>query len=451
MARFLTALTLLACLLPAKVLRVKPSNGPVTTMDREDYVAAVLAGECGGFRSAAALEAMAITARTYARHNAGRHRAEGFDLCLNTHCQLARPARVTARLRQAAASTEGMVLWARGRLARVFYHAHCGGHTETAGVLWRQSAAAHLVGAPDASCARAGSARWTARIAIDDFQRALGLPLFQSLKVIARSPSGRVTRLSYGEGLLTAGQVHRGVGLNLGWNLLRSTMYSVRVQDGHLLFEGSGRGHGVGLCQTGADERGKAGQTAEQILAAYFPGTRVGVTAQDLVWTRRRGERIEAEVTREPDAAVLGPAEAALKEAEKRTGLRCARAPLVRVYPDIASYRDATGEPGFIAASLRRGVIRLQPLENLRAPGVLPSVLLHEMLHLLISQDGPRMPLWEEEGRVQLLAGEKCAPAPLKPGTEQALASPANLEQLRQAYRASCSAVAWKDASRSRR
>jgi stage II sporulation protein D (peptidoglycan lytic transglycosylase) len=36
-----------------------------------------------------------------------------------------------------------------------------------------------------------------------------------------------------------------------------------------------GSGHGVGFCQWGAVGRARAGQGYEQILLAYFPGTRL--------------------------------------------------------------------------------------------------------------------------------------------------------------------------------
>jgi stage II sporulation protein D len=43
----------------------------------------------------------------------------------------------------------------------------------------------------------------------------------------------------------------------------------------HLSVDGMGSGHGVGFCQWGAVGRARAGQGYEQILAAYFPGTRL--------------------------------------------------------------------------------------------------------------------------------------------------------------------------------
>src|SRR5205085_9798079 len=50
-------------------------------MPLEEYVAGVLGGESSVFKSEEALKAMAVAARTYAVHHAGRHRAAGFDFC----------------------------------------------------------------------------------------------------------------------------------------------------------------------------------------------------------------------------------------------------------------------------------------------------------------------------------------------------------------------------------
>jgi stage II sporulation protein D len=201
-------------------------------------------------------------------------------------------------------------------------------------------------------------------------------------------------------------------------------------------FEGRGHGHGVGLCQNGADARGQSGATWQQILAHYFPGT----TIRQSSWISLRGERLAGEFASQGDAWVLGQAEAALVEAEKRSGIRCAKPPVLRVYGSTQAFRDETGEPGFVLASTRRGVIRLQPLAKWRAQ--IRAVLLHEMLHVLIAQSGRRLPLWEEEGRVMRLGGESCPPAALAKGTEAALASPRSEAELRAAYRNACGAVA---------
>ena len=62
------------------------------------------------------------------------------------------------------------------------------------------------------------------------------------------------------------------MGRALGWNTVRSDRLEVAVNNGRLMFEGSGEGHGVGLCQRGADQMGMEGHGYREILAFYFPG-----------------------------------------------------------------------------------------------------------------------------------------------------------------------------------
>src|SRR5947209_5776672 len=116
---------------PEPVLRVgfaKPGGGYVTeTMPLEAYVARVVAGEALRNSQPAALEALAITVRTFALANRGRHRADNFDLCDQTHCQVVRAA--TAATERAAQATAGRLLLRDGAPASIFYTASCGGRT----------------------------------------------------------------------------------------------------------------------------------------------------------------------------------------------------------------------------------------------------------------------------------------------------------------------------------
>ena len=66
----------------------KPNGGgyTVVTMPLETYVPRVLAGEAARDSRPAALETLAIAIRTFALANLGRHGADGFDLCDETHC-----------------------------------------------------------------------------------------------------------------------------------------------------------------------------------------------------------------------------------------------------------------------------------------------------------------------------------------------------------------------------
>ena len=85
---------------------------------------------------------------------------------------------------------------------------------------------------------------------------------------------GRVYTLHHDEVRWLFGQGKPGKGLP-------STLFTLEIQFGRefhpsrFVFRGAGWGHGLGLCQWGANGRAKAGQTAEQILKAYFPGAEI--------------------------------------------------------------------------------------------------------------------------------------------------------------------------------
>jgi stage II sporulation protein D len=67
-----------------------------------------------------------------------------------------------------------------------------------------------------------------------------------------------------------------------GGEILNSTAFNVQVVPNgegsvaRLLIDGTGYGHGVGMCQWGAIGRARAGQDFRTILATYYPGTTVG-------------------------------------------------------------------------------------------------------------------------------------------------------------------------------
>jgi hypothetical protein len=106
----------------------------VSRVALEAYVARVVAAEAAPDAPAAAQQALAIAARTFALANPNRHAADGFDLCDTTHCQVARTP--TAAAERAAAATGGRVLARGTRVASIFYSASCGGLAQIASAIW---------------------------------------------------------------------------------------------------------------------------------------------------------------------------------------------------------------------------------------------------------------------------------------------------------------------------
>jgi len=403
-------------------LEIRARGGRLTLTIRvplESYVAAALAGEGAGFRSDQSLAAMAVAARTYAVRFQGRHRAEGFDFCDTTHCQDVHFSAVTERLRQAAEATESELVWFRGSPAATYYGKDCGGSTEDAAMVWPDQKAPYLVRHDDPYCPRK---EWRSAIRRDDLGAALLASGIRpapgdSPAIVERDPSGRAVRLRFGASIVSASSVRFAAGRAYGWSSIPSDLYELRNEGASVVFEGRGSGHGVGLCQSGAARMGEQGHSYQQILAFYYPGTALGVAAQGFSWQSLGGERVRVTTTRPGEDRFLVPvADRLARTAEERSGLRWAAAPNLKVYPTVAAFRDATGEPGWVAASARGSAIRLQPLAVLRSRGSLDSTIFHELLHALIeSHAHAGLPLWFREVAAQYLAASQPAKS-VKPG-----------------------------------
>jgi len=415
----------------------------------EEYIAGVLAGEAGGIRQPEALNAMAVAARTYAVHFRSRHAAEGFDFCDTTHCQDLRLSTISQRVRDAVARTEGELVWYQGKPAATYYHRSCGGTIEDGQALEPAHAPtpAYLRAHQDSYCIRAGGDEWRGEVSKHDLQSALrraGLPTpprIVEISIASRSPGGRVQSLRLADGssatTVAAGSLRLAVGRTLGWDLIRSDAYQITDLGDRLVFSGRGQGHGVGLCQAGASVMADDGHNYREILRYYFPGTSVGINAQGLNWTMLGDERLEMlTMAPEQDRHLLGTASRVLREVEQRTGWTMLQRPQIRVYPTVDAFRDSTGEPGWVAASTRGRIVRLQPLQLLRE--TFASTLLHEFAHIVVEAHAHAgLPLWFREGAVLWIAEGRVNAQPLTltlTGLEDAMHAPKSERQLRIAY-----------------
>ena len=389
----------------------------IVTTRLEDYVAQVVTGEMGGSGPSAALEAMAITARTFALANMGRHRNDGFDLCDLTHCQvLARP---TAAADAAARATAGLVLTAGTAPADVYYSSSCGGHTETPSRVWTGARDwLHLPARPDPACA--GEPAWTTEIPEPQLRRVLAAAGLKGdavtrFAVASRHPSGRANLLA-AEGLvpdrIAAEAFRAAAGRVLGWQRVKSTLFEVTRSGAGYVLAGRGSGHGVGLCVRGAIARGRAGGTRDEILSAYFPGLRLrkapGQTeAATLRPAREARMRIvvpEADRAREPD--IRAAARRALNRVASALGVEPPAELDLVFHPTVESFARATGQPWWTAARTSGSRIDLLPPRVLEGRRTLESTLRHEFVHLLTEPVLAGRALWIREGLAVVVAGE---------------------------------------------
>ena len=270
---------------PIRIGVARPGGGyTVTSISLETYVARVLAGEAARDSPPAALEALAIAVRTFTLANRGRHRADGFDLCDETHCQVMRPA--TPATERAADATAGRALLRDGVPASIYYSASCGGRTEIPSAVWPGADdPPFLPSQPDDACG--GAPVWSAELSAADLLRALRAGGFRGdrlrdVRIASRNGSGRVGRLRLG-GLnpdVISGQDFRVVvGRTLGWQFIKSTAFDLRRDGDAYRFSGHGSGHGVGMCVIGSMRLAVAGRSSEEILHRYFPGLAIATSS----------------------------------------------------------------------------------------------------------------------------------------------------------------------------
>ncbi len=192
---------------------------------------------------------------------------------------------------------------------------------------------------------------------------------------------------------------------------MRGDKYEVHSSNGRLIFEGMGEGHGVGLCQRGSEQMGLTGRSYHEILAFYYPGTAVGLTGRGLSWQRLGGETMSLLTTQpDQDRVALAAAERLGRSLSARVRLPLPSGIELRVYPDLDTFRNITGEPGWVAAHTEGRRIHLQPVTLLRSHDALESALSHELLHVMVESQAARgLPVWFREGLVEFLSGRRIA------------------------------------------
>jgi SpoIID/LytB domain protein len=457
---------------PVAELRVGMARGgryEVETLPMEPYVARVLAGEALPDSHPAAFEALAIAIRTYALANLGRHEADGFDVCDQTHCQVLR--RATASTERAAQVTAGQVLLDRGAPASIFYSASCGGRTEIPSAVWPGAEdPPFLPSQDDDACG--GSPVWTAQIATADLERAFRAAGFRgslrAFRIASRNDSGRVARLvldGLNPGEISGQDLRAVVGRTLGWQHIRSTTFELRRVGDAYRFAGQGSGHGVGMCVIGSERLAGRGRSASEILARYFPGLTIGPSVSRATEApRSTGPGSARLVAADADVLVSLPegdegerdammalASRARDDLANELGLSPPELVSLRFHPTADAYERATAQPWFTSSAVVRREIHLLPPTVLRDRGVLERAVRHSLVHLMVDPILTGRRSWVREGAALYFADPARAVndvpelAPRMPGSPQArpscpddadLERPASVGALSTAYAA---------------
>ncbi len=244
----------------------------INVLPLEEYLVGVVGAEMPPAFPLEALKAQAVAARTYALRkkldaaDASTHLGTGV-----LHQVYRGLSRHDEKVRQAVEATRGEILTFDLEPIEAYFHASCGGRTESGqAALGRDLPYLQPVACP---CEKLALNKWELSVSGTDLKALFGIPEGSSLGIAARSGTGRVRTLSLGSNrFLDAVELRQ----KLGYDRLKSLWFGLeRGNAGGIKLSGKGHGHGAGMCQWGARAYAAQGRGYREILLHYYPGVEV--------------------------------------------------------------------------------------------------------------------------------------------------------------------------------
>jgi stage II sporulation protein D len=271
------------------------ATGEIVVIPLEEYVKGVVASEMPVSFHSEALKAQAIAARTFAVKRMRLFGGSGCslhpetDICSDRgHCQgwvsvdelkMAWSKDFNsnwAKVGSAVKATDGLIMTYNGNPIEAVYHNTCGGYTEDSEYVWGNKIS-YLRRVECTYCRH--SPYWLVEkcISIEDMNRFLGIfrthgenvggvNIPDLIEKVEQTPSQRIKRI------VIQGRQFEGPELAAALKLGSSR---IGWEVGSLVMRFMGSGHGVGMCQYGADGMAKQGKTYHQILEFYYTGIEI--------------------------------------------------------------------------------------------------------------------------------------------------------------------------------
>lgn len=265
----------------------------IVEIELEEYVKGVVAGEMPAAFEMDALKSQAVAARTKALHqkikygDRGNPAHPGAEVCNGVHCQVYRSKEQLSKTKEenwmtnywpkierAVEETKGLVITYEGKLIDPLYHSTSGGRTENSEDVF-SSMAPYLRSVESPYEEASKHLEDKVVLSTNEFVTKINNSykkcnlnkdnIVDSMKILARSEGGRVTKMKVGDGILTGRNIRELLGL-------KSADFKITISGKKMVFKTKGYGHGVGMSQYGANGMAKKGYSFEDILKHYYKG-----------------------------------------------------------------------------------------------------------------------------------------------------------------------------------
>ena len=260
-------------------IMVLTESGNVRQMRLGDYLTGVVLAEMPVDFDQEALKAQAVVARTYTCKRMEHSKHDAAAVCTDSSCcqgyrdpeeyvEAGGQAENLEKIRAAVTSTDGQVLSYDGALIDATYFSCSGGMTEDAVAVWGADVpylqSVESPGEEDAP-------RYTDRISFtpENFRLLTGCSGEGSVGTwfggVTYTDGGGVARIAICGEEFTGTELRAALGL-------RSTRFTISVEDGMVVIQTWGYGHRVGMSQYGAQAMALSGSGYREILEHYYVG-----------------------------------------------------------------------------------------------------------------------------------------------------------------------------------
>lgn len=253
------------------------SNGTIEQIELEDYVTGVVAAEMPALFQTETLKAQAVVARTYALKRISKNETL-YDT--HTHQSYKDINQLKSywgsnfdnyynKIKKAVAATKNEYITYNNNYIDALYHSTNNGKTENAAQVWGDSYS-YLISV---------DSPWDKEAPTYLRETTKDLKIITSLLGIELNDTSDIEIINYTDGnsidkIKIAGKEFSGkyIRETLG---LRSTDFNIEIKNNEVIFTTKGYGHGVGMSQYGANGMAKEGYNYKQIIAHYYPNTKL--------------------------------------------------------------------------------------------------------------------------------------------------------------------------------
>ena len=247
-------------------------SGQIVAMDINDYLRGVLPAEMSPKYNIEALKAQAIVARTYTyKKMSASGEGNDADICDDFgHCQAFynkdtiyqiwrnkgfSEDEILAywdKINEAVVSTQNKVICYNGELINAFFHASSPQKTENVDQIWNGVSYPYLLSVDSTEDENYENRTSEVKVSFDDFEtkinenRILSENIsdsdLSSIEICDYTTSGRVKNIKVGQQKISAEKLRTIIGL-------KSTNFTLEINDNTIVFHVIGYGHGVGMSQ----------------------------------------------------------------------------------------------------------------------------------------------------------------------------------------------------------